>query len=118
MFRCKKTIFAVLLCLSVPGSLAAQSGKSEPGADDPLVRLNASFRKAHAVARKELLAKCGIPSQRTSATEDVMARNKYGLMQKIGETTVMTWTYDRGANAPPMVVTIVDGRIKKIERKK
>ena len=88
-----------------------------------VVHADESFRCGKWIASsdmtvEELLAKCGIPSQRTSATEDVMARNKYGLMQKIGETTVMTWTYDRGATAPPMIVTIVDGRIKNIERKK
>ena len=38
-------------------------------------------------------------------------------MVKIGETRMETWTYDRGAN-PAMVVTIVDGRIKSIERQK
>jgi hypothetical protein len=40
-----------------------------------------------------------------------------GLRVKVGETTVQTWTYERGANAP-MIVTIVDGRIKSIERGK
>ena len=67
---------------------------------------------------EELLSKCGSPTSRSSSTEDVLARNKYGLMQKIGETRVQVWTYDRGATAPPMVVTIVDGRIKSIERQK
>jgi hypothetical protein len=87
------------------------------------VRADESFRCGKWIASsdmsvEELLAKCGTPTQRASSTEDVMARNQYGLMQKIGETTVMTWTYDRGATAPPMVVTIVDGRIKSIDRKK
>lgn len=86
-------------------------------------RADENFRCGKWIASSEmsvadLLAKCGEPSRRASSTEDVMARNKYGLMQKIGETTVMTWTFDRGATAPPMVVTIVDGRIKSIERKK
>jgi hypothetical protein len=31
---------------------------------------------------------------------------------------VETWLYDRGTTAPPMVVTIVDGRIKNIERQR
>ena len=39
-------------------------------------------------------------------------------MIKMGETTIETWTYDRGPQAAPMVVTIVDGRIKSIERLK
>jgi hypothetical protein len=33
----------------------------------------------------------------------------------VGETTIETWVYDRTPNAD-MVVTIVDGRIKSIDR--
>jgi hypothetical protein len=67
----------------------------------------------------ELLAKCGEPAMRETRVEDVMSRNyNTGLMYKSGEQVVELWTYDRGAHAPPMVVTIVDGRIKSIDRKK
>lgn len=66
----------------------------------------------------ELTTKCGQPTSRDSKTEDVKARNaNNGLMVKVGETTVETWTYERGANAA-MVVTIIDGSIKSIERQK
>ena len=66
----------------------------------------------------ELIEKCGEPTSRESKTEDVKARNNnFGLMMKVGETTVETWTYDRGAN-PAMVVIIVDGHIKSIDRQK
>ena len=66
----------------------------------------------------ELTEKCGEPTSRESKTEDVMTRNNnVGLMMKVGETTMETWTYDRGAN-PAMVVTIVDGHIKSIDRQK
>ena len=66
----------------------------------------------------ELTGKCGEPTSRESRTEDVMTRNNnVGLMMKVGETTVETWTYDRGAN-PAMVVIIVDGQIKSIDRQK
>jgi hypothetical protein len=66
----------------------------------------------------ELTEKCGEPTSRESKTEDVKARNNnVGLMMKVGETTVETWTYDRGAN-PDMVVIIVDGHIKSIDRQK
>ena len=48
-----------------------------------------------------------------------MSRNRnYDLLVKTGETIIETWTYDRGSQAKPMVVTIVDGRIKSIERQK
>jgi uncharacterized protein DUF2845 len=80
-----------------------------------------TFRCGNSIASSdmsvsELTAKCGQPTSRESKTEDVKARNSNnGLMVKVGETTVETWVYDRGAN-PAMVVTIVDGRIKNITR--
>ena len=67
----------------------------------------------------ELISKCGEPASRTTRSEDVLARNaNTGLMYKIGETLVETLVYSRGATAPPMVVTIIDGKIKNIERQK
>ena len=67
----------------------------------------------------ELVQKCGEPTSRSSRTEDVKVRNRNnGLMLKVGETLIETWTYDRGPRAAPMVVTIVDGRIKSIDRQK
>jgi hypothetical protein len=66
---------------------------------------------------EELLAKCGEPTSRESSTEDVLARNQFGLMVKVDEVARETWIYDRGAN-PAMVVVIVDGRIKSLERQK
>ena len=64
----------------------------------------------------ELTQKCGEPSARESRTEDVKARSQHGGVVKTGETTTEIWTYSRGSSAAPMVVTIVDGAIKKIER--
>jgi hypothetical protein len=67
----------------------------------------------------ELADKCGPPTWHESSTEDVLVRNhNTGLMMKTGETRIEIWTYDRGARAAPMVVTIIDGRIKSIDRKK
>lgn len=71
------------------------------------------------LAPSELVAKCGEPKSRESNRQDVLVRNRItGLMVKVGETTVETWTYDRGTRAAPMIVTIVDGRIKSIDRGK
>ena len=65
----------------------------------------------------ELTEKCGAPTSRESKTEDIKARNRNnGLMIKTGETTTERWVYDRGTGAAPMVVIIVDGQIKSIER--
>jgi hypothetical protein len=67
----------------------------------------------------QLAEKCGPPTLHDSRTEDVLVRNRNtGLMVKTGETRIETWTYDRGTQAVPMVVTIIDGRIKSIERQK
>lgn len=68
--------------------------------------------------REELLQKCGAPTTRESRVEDVRAPNVYtGGNNKIGETVIETWTYDLGAGKSPMVVTLVDGQVKKIERR-
>jgi hypothetical protein len=65
----------------------------------------------------ELRARCGEPASRESRVENVMTRNRNtGLMYKSGVTQIEVWTYDRGSTAPPMIVTIIDGRIKSIER--
>ena len=65
----------------------------------------------------ELRSKCGEPASRESYLEDVMARNpNTGLMYKSGVTQTEIWIYERGTSAPLMIVTIVDGRIKSIER--
>jgi hypothetical protein len=67
--------------------------------------------------REELVQKCGMPTSRSSRTEDVRAPNQYtGGTMKVGETVIETWIYDRGPGASPMVVTIVDGKLKSIER--
>ena len=65
----------------------------------------------------ELVHKCGPPTTHESKTEDVKVRNRNnGLMVKMGETTTERWVYERGSRAAAMVVTIVDGKIKTIER--
>lgn len=65
----------------------------------------------------ELRAKCGEPARKETRTEDVVARNAAGYSYKTGEVVVIeTWTYERGTRASPMVVTIIDGKIERIER--
>ena len=67
---------------------------------------------------EDLLHKCGTPASRASRVEDVRAPNVYtGGNTKVGETVIETWVYELGAGKSPMVVTIVDGQVKKIERK-
>lgn len=66
---------------------------------------------------EELLQKCGEPTQRTAETIDVYGPSVSGGGRvKRGTSTIEKWTYDRGSQAAPMVVTIVDGKIKSMER--
>jgi Protein of unknown function (DUF2845) len=64
----------------------------------------------------ELLEKCGAPADKTSTIEDVLAINAAGVPYKTGTTTREQWFYQRSAQSLRMVVTIVDGVIKTIER--
>ncbi len=69
------------------------------------------------VSTAELVQHCGAPVARASSVEDVRARNRYGLLVVVGQTTTEKWTYEHGARSSAMVVTIVDGKIKNIVRK-
>lgn len=69
------------------------------------------------ISREDLLHKCGTPASRDSRVEDVRAPNVYtGGNTKVGETVIETWVYELGPGKSPMVVTLVDGQVKKIER--
>ena len=66
----------------------------------------------------EISSKCGPPASREAHSEDVLVRNRNtGLMMKAGVTTTETLTWNRGPTAAAMVVTVVDGKVKSIERK-
>lgn len=65
----------------------------------------------------ELLEKCGPPTEQQVEIVDVYGPGVSGGGRvKRGETKIETWTYDRGSQSFKMVVTIVDGRIKSMER--
>jgi hypothetical protein len=67
----------------------------------------------------EVLEKCGEPASRKVTTEDVYARSANGVgTVKIGVATTQVWRYDRGNNAAAMLVTIVDDKVRSIEREK
>ena len=89
----------------------------------PVVAAAESFRCGKWIINEEttveeLTQKCGAPTSRDSRVEDVRARSINGGMQKVGETVIETWVFNRGTSAAPMVVTIVDGKVKSIERLK
>jgi major membrane immunogen (membrane-anchored lipoprotein) len=64
-----------------------------------------------------LLAACGEPTDKAVEVIDVHGPNAQGAGNvKRGTVTVERWTYDRGPQASAMVVTIEDGKIKKMTR--
>ncbi len=65
----------------------------------------------------ELISKCGEPSSKDSKTDDVRAKHANGQGTfVVGQTTTEHWFYERGPGAFRMVVTVVDGKIKSIDR--
>jgi hypothetical protein len=65
----------------------------------------------------ELRKRCGAPKSMEARSEDVFARNAHGTgSYKIGERIIEVWVYARGSQAADMIVTIVDGKIRSIER--
>lgn len=67
-------------------------------------------------AAAELLQKCGEPQKKDITTEDVITRNPAGFTRKTGTQVTERWYYQRSSASLPMVVTVVDGKIKSIER--
>jgi hypothetical protein len=69
------------------------------------------------VSPPELIGKCGEPTRKDSKSEDIRAPNANGNGTfVVGQTTTERWYYDRGPSAFRMVVTVVDGKIKSIDR--
>jgi hypothetical protein len=66
----------------------------------------------------ELIAACGEPTHRSVESVDVYGHSANGGRIKTGKSTVETLTFERGNTASAMVVTVVDGRIKSMERAK
>ena len=65
----------------------------------------------------EILEKCGAPTTKQSETVDVYGPAVSGSGRvKRGTTTTETWTYDRGSQSFKMVVIIVDGMVRSMER--
>ena len=64
---------------------------------------------------EQILQKCGEPTSRKETEGDVRAANAGGGTRKVGVTRTEVWTYDRGYGTFPLVVTIVDGKVKSID---
>lgn len=68
------------------------------------------------VGPDELLAKCGEPDSKRVEQSDVRARTAAGGFAKIGTQIIEYWTYKRGPQGLDMLVVIVDGKIRSIDR--
>jgi hypothetical protein len=62
----------------------------------------------------DFLSRCGKPSSQGVSTQDLW--DEYGA--KLGILTTETWRYDGNTAAPAMVVTVVDGQVQGIQRRK
>jgi hypothetical protein len=102
--------FLVLLLASASGLGLAASATAE------------GFRCGSRIATPdmtidELVAACGEPTSRSVEVIEVHGPGVHGTGSvKRGTVTVETWTYERGPQAFDMVVTIEDGKIRKMER--
>ncbi len=66
---------------------------------------------------EELVEKCGEPATKTVEVVDVYGPGGSGKGRiKRGTVSTEKWTYDRGSQSFPMIVTIVDGEIQSMER--
>ena len=81
-----------------------------------------SFRCGQRIATEdmtveELLEACGEPTRKKVEVVDIYGPNVHGAGNvKRGTSTIETWTYDFGPQTFDMVVTVVDGVIKSMER--
>jgi hypothetical protein len=64
----------------------------------------------------EMVKKCGEPQEKNTTEQDVLGKNAAGFSIKLGVQVIEKWRYKRSPGALPMLVTIVDGKIKSIER--
>jgi hypothetical protein len=95
-------------------SLALLAVGAAASADEPMRCGNALVTMP--ISLEELLSKCGEPAAKDVSTEDVRAGGKSGTSRAVGTATSEKWTYRSSAQSQPMVVTIVGGKVTKIER--
>ncbi|HEY6643167.1 DUF2845 domain-containing protein [Povalibacter sp.] len=100
-----RTAIPILMTLAIAATVHA----------DETIRCGSSIVNS-SMARDEILAKCGEPTAKETREEEVRARNLNGALVEVGTSVIETWTYDRGSRAAPIQITIVDGKVRSIER--
>jgi hypothetical protein len=63
----------------------------------------------------DLVTKCGQPDHRSATETEPVVRSPNGALRRLPPIRTETWTYERGPQAFSMVVTIVDGKITRME---
>jgi hypothetical protein len=102
--------YSVLVSAAVLGSVAWCVARAE------------TFRCGQWIASPEmsvdeLVEKCGPPASKTTEIVEVYGPATSGLGRvKRGTSIIEKWLYDRGSQSFDMVVTIVDGEIRSMER--
>ena len=95
----------VLIALLMPAAVAAESFRCGQSIATPDMSV------------EELLEKCGAPTDKKVEVIDIYGPTVAGAGRvKRGTSKIETWTYDRGSQSFDMIVTIVDGKIKSMER--
>jgi len=70
------------------------------------------------LAKKEVLAMCGEPTERETEEVPVMVRNANGSMRQNGTVIVERWIYSRGNSQFPALLEFQEGKLKRIELKR
>ena len=100
-----RTALALALGISAAGTVSAESMRCGNSIVDETVSVT------------DLLTKCGEPLSKDVRTEDVFVRNPdTGFNRKIGTRIIERWIYQRSNRSLPMAVTIIDGKVNKLER--
>jgi hypothetical protein len=69
------------------------------------------------ISLEEPVSKCGQPRSKEIETREIRRANLNGAgSQVVGTTTIEKWIYRRTPGALPMLVTIEDGKVKRIEK--
>jgi hypothetical protein len=64
----------------------------------------------------EIAQKCGEPQQKEVTEQDVLAKNNGGYPVKLGVQVTERWYYKPTPGSLTMLVTIVDGKVKSVQR--
>jgi len=65
---------------------------------------------------EEILSLCGEPASKQVREEEVRTINQNGASIVTGTSVIEEWTYDRGSRAAAILIKVVDGEVRSIDR--